>query len=227
MKILITGTSRGLGLELASRYVEGGHQVFAATRNGQLPPGLKATPIALDVASAVSIEGAVAALATHTGALDLLINNAGVYSGAGTRLAEKLGDLRIADAHKVLIVNTVGPILIAQAFREMLLRGTNPKLANITSVLGSLERNAGGVPYHYGASKAGLNSYMRTFAADPLTRGITTLLLHPGWVQTDMGGPNAPLTIPESVAGMMKVIDGATPENNGQWFDYTGTPIPW
>jgi NAD(P)-dependent dehydrogenase (short-subunit alcohol dehydrogenase family) len=227
MKILITGTSRGLGLELARRYAERGDQVFAATRTGALADGLRATPIVLDVSSTLSIEAAVAAVGAQTDALDLLINNAGVYSGAGERKAEKLGELKVTDAHKVLVVNTVGPILVAQAFREMLLRGSNPKLVSITSGLGSMARNTGGVPYHYGASKAALNHYMRTFAADPLTRGITTLLLHPGWARTDMGGPNATLSAEESVAGMMRVIEGAGAELHGQFVDYAGVTVPW
>ena len=90
----------------------------------------------------------------------------------------------------------------------MLLRGHSPKLVNITSGYGSLARNNGSFPYHYGASKAALNHYMRTFAFDPLTRGLTTVVLNPGWVRTDMGGPNATLSVEESVDGMMAVIDG-------------------
>ena len=227
MKILITGANRGLGLEFARRYAERGDQVFATTRTGEELPGITSTPIRLDVASTPSIEAAAEAVAGHTDSLDLLINNAGVYSGAGGRNAEKLGELKVTDAHKVLVVNAVGPILIAQAFRGMLLRGQNPKLVNITSGYGSVTRNTGGFPFHYGASKAALNHYMRTFAFDPLTRGIITIVMNPGWVRTDMGGPNATLSVEESVGGMIRVIDGLTPEQNGQWLAYTGEPHAW
>lgn len=227
MKILITGANRGLGLEFARRYAERGDEVFAATRTGEPLPGITATPIRLDVASTPSIEAAAAAVGRETESLDLLINNAGVYSGAGGSNAEKLGELKVTDAHKVLVVNAVGPILIAQAFREMLLRGQGPKLINITSAYGSLDRNTGGFPFHYGASKAALNQYMRSFAFDPLTRGLTTIVMNPGWVRTDMGGPHATLSVEESVGGMIHVIDGLTPGQNGQWFDYTGQPQPW
>ena len=227
MKILITGANRGLGLEFARRYAERGDEVFAATRTGEPLPGITATPIRLDVASTPSIEAAAATVGRETESLDLLINNAGVYNGAGGSNAEKLGELKVTDAHKVLVVNAVGPILIAQAFREMLLRGKSPKLVNITSGYGSLDRNTGGFPFHYGASKAALNHYMRSFAFDPLTGGLTTIVMNPGWVRTDMGGPNATLSVEESVGGMIQVIDGLTPEQNGQWLDYTGQPQPW
>ena len=227
MNILITGANRGLGLEFARRYAERGDQVFAATRTGGELPGIASTPIRMDVGSTPSIEAAAEAVAVHTNSLDLLINNAGVYSGAGGRNPEKLGELKVTDAHKVLVVNAVGPILIAQAFREMLQRGQNPKLVNITSGHGSLTRNTGGFAFHYGASKAALNQYMRSFAFDPLTRGIITIVMNPGWVRTDMGGPNATLSVEESVGGMIRVIDGLTPEQNGQWLAYTGEPHAW
>ena len=228
MNILITGSSRGIGLEFARRFAERGDRVFATTRTGELPNGLAAIAVKLDVAVPESITAALTTVAAKTHTLDLLINNAGLYSGSNGLASERLGELTIADAHQVLVVNAVGPILIAQAFRDLLLRSRRPKLVSITSGYGSLERNAGGgTLYHYRASKAALNQYMRTFALDPTNRGITTIVMNPGWVRTDMGGPSATLSVEESVKSMIQVIDGLTPERSGQWLDYAGRPHPW
>jgi NAD(P)-dependent dehydrogenase (short-subunit alcohol dehydrogenase family) len=226
MRVLITGAGRGLGFEFARQYFEAGHQVFATARG--TPPRLPGVvPIQLDTTDPQSIEEAYQAVRRETGALDLLINNAAVYSGAGERKTQPLGELTLDDGLLVYRTNSLGPLLIAQRFLPLLLKGKNPKLIGITSGYGSISCNSGRFPYHYGASKAALNHYMRSFAFDPKTKGLITVVLSPGWVQTAMGGLEASLSPEESVRGMMLVIDRLKLKANGGFFDYRGQPQSW
>lgn len=226
MRILITGANRGLGFEFASRYAKRGDTVYAATRSGSdVPPGT--LPIRLDVADSASIDNAHEAVSRQTDALDLLINNAGIYTSRAGRNPEPLGELTSDDALLVFRTNSIGPILMAQRFLDLLQRGQNPKLISISSALGSMVWDKRGSPFSYGASKAALNHYMRTFAFDPASKGITTILVNPGWVRTDMGGPDAKLSPDESVPKMIALIDRLDNSSNGKWFDYTGDEHPW
>lgn len=228
MRILVTGANRGLGLEFVRQFSARGDRVFAASRGGKPIdlPGVK--PVAMDVADEGSIDQAHRAVSDETDALDLLINNAGIYSTVGGRwTGESFGTLSAEEAVAVLRVNSVGPILIAQKFSDLLGRGVNPKLANISSGYGSVSRNDGHFPYHYSASKAALNQYMRSFAQDARPLGITVLILNPGWVRTDMGGPNAALSPEESVAGMVRIIDRISLNETSSWFNYDGATVEW
>jgi NAD(P)-dependent dehydrogenase (short-subunit alcohol dehydrogenase family) len=228
MRILVTGANRGLGLEFVRQFSARGDRVFAASRGG-MPIELQGvTPVRLDVADEVSIELARQAVSEQTDALDLLINNAGIYSTAGGRwTGESFGTLSAEEAVTVLQVNSIGPILIAQRFSDLLSRGVNPKVANISSGYGSVSRNDGHFPYHYSASKAALNQYMRSFARDARPLGIAVLILSPGWVRTDMGGKNATLSAEESVVAMIRIMDRVTLEQTSCWFNYDGQPVAW
>jgi NAD(P)-dependent dehydrogenase (short-subunit alcohol dehydrogenase family) len=116
--------------------------------------------------------------------------------------------------------------MVAQAFLDLLRKGAKPRLVNITSGYGSVSQNQG-FPYYYGASKAALNMIMRSFAADAASKPITTILMNPGWVRTDMGTSAAPLAPAESIAGMIKVIDRLKPSDNSRFLDYEGNEQPW
>jgi NAD(P)-dependent dehydrogenase (short-subunit alcohol dehydrogenase family) len=228
MKVLITGANRGLGLEFVRQFSARRDRVFAASRGGKPIELPGVTPVVLDVADEGSIEQAHRAVSRETDALDLLINNAGIYSTVGGRFTgESFGTLSAEEAIAVLRANSVGPILIAQRFSDLLSRGVNAKVANISSGYGSVSRNDGHFPYHYSASKAALNQYMRSFARDAKPLGITVLILSPGWVRTDMGGKNATLAPEESVAGMIRIIDRATLAETSSWFNYDGQPVEW
>jgi len=228
MRILVTGANRGLGLEFVRQFSARGDRVFAASR-GSMPIELQGVmPVALDVADDGSIERAHQTVSEQTDALDLLINNAGIYSTVGGRwTGETFGTLSAEEAVTVLRVNSIGPILIAQRFSDLLSRGVNPKVANISSGYGSVSRNDGHFPYHYSASKAALNQYMRSFARDAKPLGIAVLILSPGWVRTDMGGKNATLSPEESVAAMIRIMDRVTLEQTSCWFNYDGQPVAW
>ena len=228
MRILVTGANRGLGLEFVRQFSARGDRVFAASR-GSMPIELQGVmPVALDVADDGSIERAHQTVSEQTDALDLLINNAGIYSTVGGRwTGETFGTLSAEEAVTVLRVNSIGPILIAQRFSDLLSRGVNPKVANISSGYGSVSRNDGHFPYHYSASKAALNQYMRSFARDAKPLGIAVLILSPGWVRTDMGGKNATLSAEESVVAMIRIMDRVTLEQTSCWFNYDGQPVAW
>ena len=139
----------------------------------------------------------------------------------------RLGRLELAPALDVLRTNAVGPLLVAQAFLALLRRGAKPRVVSLSSGYGSVSANTGGFPYYYAASKAALNMLMRSFAADTAGAGITTVLLDPGWVRTDMGGPHAPVSARDSVAAMLAVIDALDARHNGTFLDRHGRPKPW
>jgi len=230
MRVVITGASRGIGLELTRQHLARGDEVLATCRAAEPPralvdlagPRLRVAP--LDVTRPESIERAAAG----AGPVDLLWSNAGVYPGApGTGVKEGLvGSLRPEDGLSILATNTVGAILVAQAFLPRLRAGTRPRLVALSSGYGSLALNRG-TPYWYGASKAALNMLHRSFAADAGARGVIVVVLSPGWSRTDMGGPRATTPVPETVRGMLKVADALKPEHNGSFLDWQGATVPW
>jgi NAD(P)-dependent dehydrogenase (short-subunit alcohol dehydrogenase family) len=239
LRVLVTGASRGLGLEFVRQYADRGERVFAACRSPDGakalrdlagPHGERVSIVGLDVSDIESIRHAHSAVAAHVDALDLLINNAGVYAARVTKSgdpAERLGDLAFEPALHVLRTNAVAPLIIAQTFLDLLKRGREPKLVNITSGYGSVSGNTGGYPYYYSASKAALNMFMRSFAGDPASKPVTTIVMNPGWVRTDMGTSAAPLSPEQSVGGMINVIDRLTPKDNNHFLNHRGQEEEW
>lgn len=236
-RVVITGASRGLGLELTRQHAARGDRVLATCRRPAAAAGLSALAelwpgrieiAPLDVTSEPSIEQGAAIAAERLGAVDLLWSNAGVYPGSpGIDVDEgPLASLEAKDGLAVLAVNAVGPLLVARAFLPLLRRGRDPKLAALSSGYGSLALNEG-TPYWYGASKAALNMLHRSLAFDTEAGGVTILLMSPGWVRTDMGGPRAPTAVEESVAGMIRVALAAGPRQSGSFVDYRGDVVPW
>jgi NAD(P)-dependent dehydrogenase (short-subunit alcohol dehydrogenase family) len=236
-RILVTGASRGLGLEFTRRYLERGEHVFAGCRSPDtaLPliemqatyPGCL-TIVPLDVADPHSIRTSHAVVRSQEDGLDMLINNAGIYSSRGSDApSERLGDLNFEEALTVLRSNAVAPVLVAQQYLDLLQAGDGPKIISISSEYGSVSANTAGFPYYYGASKAALNMFMRSLAVDARRWGITTVLLDPGWVSTDMGGRGAPTTPQQAVDGMIRLIDTLTPEHNGRFFTWQGNEQVW
>jgi len=236
-RILITGANRGLGLEFTRQYLERGTHVFAACRRPTAAPSLhrlqakfsgQLTIVALDVADAAAIRAAHDIVHTQADSLDVLINNAAIYSRRGSdEPAERLGELSFEDALTVLRVNAVAPLLVAQQFLALLRASHHAKLINISSGYGSVSANTGGFPYYYSASKAALNMFMRSLAADAKRWGVTTVLLDPGWVSTDMGGPGAPTTPQVAVAAMIRVINTLSPRHNGRFLTWKGDEQDW
>lgn len=228
--VLITGANRGLGLEFCKEYARDGWTVIACCREPQSATALTAlaaeyTPLtiyALDVSDFTQIDRLAAQLDGVS--IDVLINNAGVY---GDTSEHGFGQLVYADWTKTLLINVQAPVKMAEAFLPHLLRGDKKVLASISSLMGSIADNSSGGSIVYRSSKAALNAAMKSVALDIKAQGVGILLLHPGWVKTDMGGSNAPIEAPESVAGMRQVIAAFSPTQSGGFFKYDGTPLPW
>ncbi len=230
-RVLITGANRGIGLELASQCATRGDRVFATCRTPKRANELKdlgiqypgqVTILPMDVTNLEQISKSASLVSDQVQALDILINNAGINLGD-----ESLSEVDPDDLIKTLHVNAVGPILVAQHFRDLLQKGERPVIVNISSESGSLSKMTRFRGYGYYGSKAAENMFNRALAFDPETNGITVIAMHPGWVRTDMGGPNAHLSTTESARGILKVIDGLLPEDNGKFYTWDGNEHPW
>ncbi len=225
---LVTGANRGLGLEFAKQLAARGDSVIATTRSASKASelnrlGPKVRVVELDVGDARSISGLSDRLgAIGTGPIDVLINNAGVSS-----TSKSVAQLDVAEMERVFMVNAIAPMLVAQAALPMLRAGRRKLIVQITSQLGSIANNTGGSTYAYRGSKAALNQLNRSLANELGPEGFTCLAMHPGWVRTDMGGPSAHLSPEESVASMLRTIDGADQKHNGRFVNYDGTDLPW
>jgi len=221
--VLITGANRGLGLEFARQYKDAGWRVIGTARDPQDAQELKALGVRvmqLDVASQDSVAALAAQLDDEP--IDLLINNAGIFPRVG-----KLDEIDFDDYNRTLAVNTVGPVRVTRALLPNLRAGKLKIIAGLSSNLGSIAENERGNFYGYRESKAALNMFTKTLAAELGPEGFTCIVLTPGWVQTDMGGPNATLTPEESIAGMKAVLDRLTPADNGTFWSYNGGQMPW
>jgi len=228
--VLVTGANRGLGLEFVRQYAADGWRVVAACRDpgaaGELnrlaaESGGRISVIALDVSDPASVRAAAQSLAGAS--IDLLINNAGVGSPRG----QKLGALDYAAWARVLDVNTLGPMRVTEAFIDHLAAGGGKKVVTITSGMGSIADNGSGGSYAYRSSKAAVNMVVKSLSLDLAPRGITCIVMNPGWVRTDMGGPGGKISPEESIAAMRKVIAKLTPTDSGKFFNYDGGQYPW
>ncbi len=221
--VLITGANRGIGLEFARQYKADGWDVIATCRHpGQADElkGLNVEIHALDVADFTAITALGQRLAGR--AIDVLINNAGLYGGK-----QSFGAVDADEWAQVLRTNTMAPLKMAEAFVEHLCAGQRRVIASITSKMGSIDDNTSGGVYVYRSSKAALNAVNKSLAHDLQPRGITCIVLHPGWVRTAMGGPGALITAQQSVSGMRRIIAGATQAHSGRFFAYDGAEVPW
>jgi len=224
--VLISGASRGLGLEFVRQYAGSGWRVHATCRDPDKATALRAVTgdvvlHRLEVTEKASLDELTHGL--NGTKLDLVIANAGV-SGPRSMTPELID----RDSWlETLAVNTLAPLALAGALRRNLERGQQKKLVAISSRLGSISCNDDGGFYAYRSSKAALNAVWKSLAIDWRAAGMICVVLHPGWVATDMGGPSADLQPQASVAGMRKVIDGLTPAANGHFFNYDGAELPW
>lgn len=231
-RILITGAKRGLGLEFARQWLARGDEVFVLARRPETSPDLaglaRLHPGALravdcDVADDASVERARRAVEEAWDRLDLAVNNAGIFGAEGGAVER----LDLEEVRRVLEINTLGPLRIARAFVPLLRKGTGPRLVQITSLMGSIDDNRSGGSWGYRLSKAALNMATRNLAHALKEAGIITVVLHPGWVRTGMGGSQAPLSPEEAVTSLVRTIDHLTPRQSGGFFDRDGKPCPW
>ena len=227
--VLITGSNRGIGLEFVKKLLDRGDRVIATCRDVAAAKSLQALQaggaelqiLALDVSSSASMAALAEQLQNQ--AIDVLINNAGVYGPRDSQF----GKLEAETWSAVLAVNSIAPILLTQYLLANLQQGQARKLIYITSKMGSIDDNKGGGSYIYRSSKSALNSAVKSLSVDLAADGFSVALLHPGWVQTDMGGPSALINTDTSVSGMLGVIDNLDQASSGSFFNYDGAIIPW
>lgn len=223
---LITGAGRGIGLALTKEFLANGYKVIGTFRDESKANELitlakensNLIPITADVTDENSFSTLKKLLDKET-QLDYLINNSGVI---GSR-SDSILELKIEQLIDVFKVNTFGPMLICQlAIPYLKSKGT---VAHITSMMGSISDNASGGYYDYRMSKTALNMFNKCLSLE--YPSLTCLLLHPGWVQTEMGGQGAQVTPGESAKGLFKVITEAKLNQSGGFLDFRGKTIPW
>lgn len=225
---LIAGASRGIGLELARQLALKGARVSASVRseNGRAalqealaPLGDRGKILIFDTRDAAQIREAAAEVSEP---IDALVANAGAY---GPERQSAL-DMDFDGVLDLINVNTLGPLRVVQAFLPLLRQGERSRIAVISSVLGSMALE-GTFNVGYRVSKAGLNKIVQCLADDLKPEGIPVLAMHPGWVRTDMGGPNAPVSAEDSAAGIIGVVERLTLADTRRFVDYKGAEIDW
>lgn len=226
--VMITGANRGIGLEFTRQYAADGWQVIACCRWPDDAHDLRALADKyddlveihpLDVSDFAEIDAL--ALLLQGREIDLLINNAGVYPHGD------FGQTNYEAWAEAFHINTMAPMKMAEAFVSHVAASQQKKIVTLSSKMGSLDDNTSGGSYIYRSTKTAVNMVMKSLSIDLKPMGIASTILHPGWVQTEMGGPNAWITTEESVSGLRKVIDQLTLESSGRFVAYDGKEIAW
>jgi NAD(P)-dependent dehydrogenase (short-subunit alcohol dehydrogenase family) len=222
--VFITGANRGIGLALARSFTDAGFNVIGTARKPEQATELKETGARieqLDVTDQVSVDAMARRMAETP--VDILINNAGIKGGDSKDMAS----LDVENMEWVLNVNTLGPVRVMKALFPNVQSGERKIFVNISSTMGSIERNTWGCCASYRASKTALNSINKTFAVDFGKKGLTFVVMHPGYVQTDMNEGQGNITPDQSGAGLMNVITGLDASDNGKFYDWQGNELPW
>jgi NAD(P)-dependent dehydrogenase (short-subunit alcohol dehydrogenase family) len=225
--VLITGTNRGIGLEFVRQYAEDGWRVLACCRDPDDASDLQNLAgahsniemFALDVGDFPQIEQLANRLRHER--IDVLINNAGVYPSSS------LGEIDYEAWSTAFKVNSMAPLKMVEAFTPHVANSLLKKIATLSSKMGSLDDNTSGGSYLYRSSKTAVNMVMKSLAIDFKVYGISVVTLHPGWVQTDMGGPNGLIDTRTSVQGLREVIANLTLQTSGKFIAYDGKEIAW
>jgi len=221
--VLITGANRGIGLELARQYAEDGWHVIGTARRPDAAKDLLDLDVQimqLDVTDQESVDRLSEELGDQE--IDVLINNAGVLA-----MVRSISEIDFEEFNHLMAVNTVGPIRVTQALLPNLHAGETRKVINISSVAGSITVKTSGGPYGYSESKAALNMFTRSLAGELRADGFICIVIHPGWVQTDMGGANAAVTVKNSASGIRNVIANLSVEDSGEFRTFEGQQLPW
>jgi len=230
MKILVTGCNRGIGLQMVKSAVAKQWRVFACCRNphdaeklsevAKMSAGLVSMHT-LDIADKAQIQALAYELRNES--IDILINNAGVYGS----MEHKFGHVDEEDWLKTFRINTIAPMQVAEAFVEHVARSDKKIIASMSSKMGSMADNGSGGSYIYRSSKAALNAVMKSMSIDLKPKSISCVILHPGWVKTDMGGPYAEITTRESVTQLFHTLENVTLDDTGSFYEIDGSIIPW
>jgi NAD(P)-dependent dehydrogenase (short-subunit alcohol dehydrogenase family) len=234
--VLVTGASRGLGLEFVRAYAADGWKVIATCRNPAAAIDLKAavgdiTIRALDVVRMDQIQAVAAEFRSQP--IDILINNAGIYGPRGE--SSSFGNIDVPGWLEVIGVNAIAPLKVTEAFLPHVEASSLKTMVFISSIAGSIAERGSrshhkrGGSYAYRSSKAALNAMVKSLGFDLSVRGVSVVALNPGWVKTDFGGGDdqAPLDPATSVVGMRQIISQSAPADNTTFRNYDGTVIPW
>ncbi|MEO8342502.1 MAG: SDR family oxidoreductase [Gallionella sp.] len=229
--LLTTGANRGIGLEFCRQYAAEGWRVMACSRHpkksvelnklaAQYPDLIKV--YSLDVTDHAEIAHLGQVLANES--IDMLINNAGIYPDADKK---GFGHTDYEAWMQAFRINTMAPLKMAETFAPQISRSKQKTIVTVTSKMGSIADNSSGGNYLYRTSKAAVNMVVKNLAIDLKPNGIIAVVFHPGWVKTDMGGPNAMISAEQSVSGIRKMIVRLSLLDSGKFFAYTGAVIPW
>lgn len=227
--VFITGANRGIGLELTRQYLAAGEKVFASARDPSIeslsrlteryPDNLKI--VMLDVTDESNIQTVAGSLEGTS--IDLLINNAGLFHSKHEDFSSLNPDIWVEEFR----VNSIAPFLVTRALKSNLANASSSVVGMISSKMGSMGDNQSGGNYSYRSSKAALNAVSVSLANDLSDLDISVVALHPGWVQTDMGGPNGLIDVETSAAGLKAILDKAGKAESGKFYDYSGKQLPW
>ncbi|MHA2330165.1 MAG: SDR family oxidoreductase [Candidatus Hodarchaeales archaeon] len=228
--VLITGGSRGLGLEFTKQYLNKGFHVFAASRNPGNSPELNKMKkkfsnllsiYPLDVSNEISRNKLYQRIAADVEKIDVLINNAGVASG-NEKLRYRFGELKQEDLSRCFLVNTIAPLMLTEKLLPLIEKGTKPVVVNISSNSGSIakKKGNGSTGYGYSSSKAALNMISKMLSNEMIKYGIIV-------VTTMLYTDKAPLEPFESITGMIRVIESLEMEDSGKFLDWQGNEIPF
>jgi NAD(P)-dependent dehydrogenase (short-subunit alcohol dehydrogenase family) len=227
--VFITGANRGIGLELTRQYLAAGEKVFASARDPSIeslsrlteryPDNLKI--VMLDVTDESNIQNVAGSLEGTS--IDLLINNAGLFHSKHEDFSSLNPDIWIEEFR----VNSIAPFLVTRALKSNLANANSSVVGMISSKMGSMGDNQSGGSYSYRSSKAALNAVSVSLANDLSDLDISVVALHPGWVQTDMGGPNGLIDVETSATGLKAILDKAGKAESGKFYDYSGKQLPW
>ena len=230
MRAVITGANRGIGLELVRQLSARGYDVVGGVRDVGAASELRALGgrvrvLAVDVTNGDS----VAAFARELGdaPVDLVVNNAGWAGGDTQSLRQMADDLSLADVNRAFEINAMGALRVSVALLPNVRAGTGKKYVHITSGMGSIADNGSGGYYAYRMSKAALNMMSMSLAVDLKPEGILSVVINPGWVQTNMGGSRAPTPVDESVRSILARIDEVTLADTGAFLNWKGGRYPW
>lgn len=229
--IMITGANRGIGLELVRQYAADGWNVLACCRSPENARELNQLAAAAEGKISVHLldvtnEQQRKALAAQFKGkpIDILFNSAGV---SGSWNMQGFGQCQTDEWLEVLHINVVTPMLMMQDFAANVALSERKIIANMSSKMGSVTDNTSGGSYLYRSSKAALNMVNKSAAHDLARKGIAVVALHPGWVRTDMGGPNGELSVEESVTALKRNLANVTLADSGRLLDIDGSTIPW
>ncbi len=231
--VLITGSNRGLGLALAARFLQAGHHVLAGARRSSsaLQKLAERFPqathiVTLDVTDMDSVRQAAGDVAGRIGGLDILINNAAIFPVEGTLPLEEL-DLTDRHLQRTMDVNALGPLRVTQQFLPLLRRGQRKLILNISSEAGSIADSRRKSQFAYCMSKAALNMQSKILQNALGPEGFKVLAVHPGWMQTDMGGPNADIPADVAAEGILKLVARTWHPSDPIYLDYEGNVMRW